>query len=195
MTNMMLASAAALTVTKDTAAVFAAVIVGAVSLTAALTAAGVAVLTEKSRQRAANELKALELGEARIATKYALLRQAAAEFALTTVEFAECASAVSRGRSEETVQRLFSANGKLRMQYEILLLTSESNAVQESARLVLRAAWNERKDALGEPRKRLRLLGPDAAVIKEMRAHLRPFLEAVRSELGVEGDLALDLED
>jgi hypothetical protein len=48
---------------------------------------------------------------------------------------------------------------------------------------------------LGEARKRPGRLGSDTAVIKEMRAWLEPFLEEVRTELGVKGELALEPED
>lgn len=195
MTSMLLASAAAQTVNTGTTVILAGVIAATVSLIVGFTAAYVTTMTEKSRQEAAIKLKKLELDAARIAAKYDLLRQTAAEFALTTIEFAECASAVHRGRSVETEQRLWAANGKLRMQLEALLLISESTAVQKDARLVVRAAKNERKWALGEPREYPRLLGRDVTVLKEMRAHLRPFLKDVRSELGIEAELAEDLEE
>lgn len=64
-----------------------------------------------------------------------------------------------------------------------------------AARLVVRAAWNEQQEALGKDRKRPRRLGPDAAVTKEMRAWLKPFLEAPRKELGIQGELAPEPDD
>ena len=80
------------------------------------------------------------------------------------------------------------------MQYQTLLLVSESLDVQAAARQVLRAAWNERRQALGMPRHHARLLGPGAAPVKEIRANLRPFVQAVRTELGIAGDLAPEPE-
>lgn len=186
MTSIFLANGATLTITKDTALVFAALITGAVSLTAALTAGVFALRNEKSRQRHANELKTLELVEARIVERHAVLRETVAEFAATAIELAEQAEAVTRDPANSTaVDHLWAANGKLRIQYQILLLLSESVAVQDTARRLLRVAWNERQQALGKKRKHPRLLGSDAASVKEMRANLRPFVTAARSELGV----------
>lgn len=44
------------------------------------------------------------------------------------------------------------------------------------------------------PRQHARLLGPSAALVKELRANLRPFVQAVRTELGIVGDLAPEPE-
>jgi hypothetical protein len=137
-----------------------------------------------------------DLAHARIAERHTVLRLTAAEFATSAVELAEHVSAITRDPTNpDAVSLLWAANGNLRKQYQTLLFISASTAVQDTARRVLRAAWNERQQALGMDRKRPRLLGPDAAPIKEMRKNLRPFVEAVRSELGVNGDLALGLED
>ena len=168
------------------------------SLIGAITAGILSFLNEKSRQRHMN-----------VTVRHGLLREHATRFTTTAVELAERARAVTRIRHpprlplhravkrnrQEAIQALLAANGELRIQFQNLLLISESTDVHEAARLVIRAAWNERQQAMGEPRNHPRLLGPDAAVIKEMRAHLRPFQEAVRKELGVNGKLAADLED
>jgi len=204
MTSLLLAKAT-LTISKDSAVVYAAFITGAVGITAAVTTGIFAVRNEKSRQRHADMTKTLELAEARTAARHTVLRLTAADFATTAVDLAEHVSAVTRDPnrqgwrrrrpSSDAVSRLWTANGNLRKQYQALLLISESPDVQKNARRVLRAAWNERQQALGKSRKHERLLGSDAAPIKEMRANLRPFVAAVRSELGVEGELAPDLED
>lgn len=194
----LLAAGNGFTVTKETAAIFAAVIAGVASLIGAITAGILSFLNEKSRQRHSN-----------VTVRHGLLREHATRFTTTAVELAERARAVTRTRRpsrlpfhravkrnrQEAIQGLLAANGELRIQFQNLLLISESTDVHETARLVIRTAWNERQQAMGEARKHARLLGPDAAVIKEMRAHLRPFQEAVRKELGVNGKLAADLED
>lgn len=186
------------TVTKETAVIFAAVIAGVASLIGAITAGILSFLNEKSRQRHTD-----------VETRHGLLREHATRFTTTTVELAERARAVTRirrparlslrralkRRRQDAILALLTVNGDLRIQFQTLLLISESTNVHETARLVVRAAWNERRQAMGEPRNHPRLLGPNAAVIKEMRAHLRPFQEAVRKELGVNGKLAADLED
>jgi hypothetical protein len=185
MMSALAAAGSGSTVPTETAVILGAVIAGVASLLGALVAGFFARRNEKSRQQHENN-----------ATRRALLREEAAGFAITAVELAERASAVARGpKTPEAVQALRTANGKLRTQYETLRLISESTAVQEAARLVVRAAWNERQGALGEARKRPRRLGSDAAVIKEMRAWLEPFLEEVRKELGVKGELAPEPED
>jgi hypothetical protein len=183
--SMLLAAGGGFTVTNVSAVIFGAVIAGVASLVGALMAGFVAFRNEKSRQQ-----------DAKLSARQALLREEAAGFTMTAVELAGHAGALTRDPSTpEAVQALRTANGNLRMKYQTLLLISESLAVQESARLVLRAAWNERQQALGEARKHPRRLGPDAAVVKEMRAWLEPFLKEVRKELGVKGDLAPELED
>jgi hypothetical protein len=115
--------AATVTLTRGMAVVIAAAIAGVASLSAALTAGIIASRNEKSRQRHASELKKLELDDARIAGKHALLREAAAAFAITAIELAEQASAVTRDPTKSiAVDSLRAANGKLRTQYETLLL-------------------------------------------------------------------------
>jgi hypothetical protein len=194
MTSLLQAKAT-LAISKDAAVVYAAFITGAVGITAAVTTGIFAVRNEKSRQRHADTTKTQELAEARTAARHTVLRLTAADFATTAVELAEHASAITRDpTNSDAVGLLWTANGNLRKQYQALLI-SESTDVQETARRVLRAAWNERQQALGKERKHNRLLSSDAAPIKEMRANLRPFVAAVRSELGVEGELAPDLDD
>ncbi len=183
--TMLLAAGGGFTVTKVSVVIFGAVIAGVASLVGALMAGFVALRNEKSRQQHAN-----------VSARHALLREGAADFTMTAVDLAERARTLTREpATPEGVQALRTANANLRMKYQTLLLISESLAVQETARLVLRAAWNEREQALGKARKHPRRLGPDAAVVKEMRAWLEPFLKEVRKELGVKGDLAPELED
>ena len=165
--------------------IFGAVIAAVASLVGALMASLVALRNEKSRQQHAN-----------VSARHTLLREEAAGFTMTAIELAERARALTRDPlTPEGIEALRTANSNLRMKYQTLLLISESLAVQESARLVLRAAWNERQQALGKARKHPRRLGPGAAVVKEMRSWLEPFLKEVRKELGVKGDLTPELED
>jgi len=183
--STLLAAGSGSTLPAQTAVILGAVIAGVASLLGALVAGFFAHRNEKNRER-----------HERTVARYALLREEAAGFTITAVELAERASAIARGpKTPEAIQSLMAANGKLRTQYETLLLISESAAVQNAARLVVRAAWNERQEALGKDRKRPRRLGPDAAVTKEMRAWLKPFLEAARKELGIQGELAPEPDD
>jgi len=75
-----------------------------------------------------------------------------------------------------------------------LLLLSESVEAQRAARAVLTVAWNEKAEALGLPRRRPRT-EPDLGAAKELRRALRPFISAIRDELGVVGELAPEPED
>jgi hypothetical protein len=179
MMSTLLAAGGGFTVDKVTAGIFVAVIAAVASLIGAFMAGFVALRNEKSRQQHAN-----------ISTRHALLREEAAGFTMTAVDLGERAAAVTRGPETAAAEEaLRNANSNLRMKYQTLLLITESPAVQQTARLVVRAAWNEREQALGRDRNHPRRLGPNAAVVKEMRAWLEPFLEEVRKELGVKGDL------
>lgn len=118
------------------------------------------------------------------------LRDEAASFSGAVLQQGEYVSLLREpGIGADLVrQSLIDSHGKLRIQYERLLLTSESVAVQSAARLVLRAAWNEREGGLGRLRKRERRFGHESPV-KELRAELRAFTVAVRKELGMSEDL------
>jgi hypothetical protein len=190
-----------ISLSKDSAAVLAASITATVALLVALTTTVVTVRMERSRMRNAVGLRRLEFSESRKAALHAELRSATAQFAATAVSLGQVARAIERDREagatpdDELEQKLLEINGQLRAQYQMLLLLSESTAVQIAARLVVRAAWNEREQSLGRTRKHDRMLDSSASPVKEMRAWLRPLTEAVRAELGVQGDLAPESTD
>ena len=142
-------SATSINMNKEMAALLTAVIAAAASLTAALTAGLIAMRNEKSRQQHSVEILALQLDRAQISERKKLLREAAAEFSLRTIHFAEQAAAVERAMlalsptgkiSRNLEQKLREANGEIRMQFQVLLLITESVTVQEAARSVLRGA-------------------------------------------------------
>lgn len=90
--------------------------------------------------------------------------------------------------------QLRDSHGRVRIQYERLLLMTNSTEVQQSARQVMRAAWNERQQGLGLERKRERRFG-ESSPVKELRAELREFTRAVRRELGLSEELIEEFSD
>ncbi|KQW47392.1 hypothetical protein ASC77_13065 [Nocardioides sp. Root1257] len=128
--------------------------------------------------------------------RLARLRDESASLAGLVLQQGEYASGLLKPdqASAELRDKLVESHAILRIQYERLLLTSNSVEVQEAARWVMRAAWNEREVALGRDRKRQRRFGQQS-VVKELRAELRIFTIAVRRELGMSEEFLAEFDD
>jgi hypothetical protein len=163
--------------------VFIAALVAAVAALISTLVSGLfLLLNERMRQKHSTS----ESDTAAKRARHERLRVAAADFAAVAVQEVEMVSqALKHPRLRKTLRaEMNAAHGELRSRYEGLLLLSESIPAQEAARLVLRTAWNEKADALGEPRRHARSVS-DAPPAKELRRHLTPFLIEVRKELGM----------
>jgi hypothetical protein len=174
-----------ITLTRVNVVVVAAVIATISALISTILGAYGARKNERARQRHATQERRAAANTERLEH----LRIAAAEFATVAIGEMETARDVAeRPRRRELRGQLERAHGELRAKYQVLLLLSDVPEVQDAARHVLRVAWNEKAEALGESRNHPRTLH-NTSPVKEIRSHLHPFLNEVRKEIGLSPNL------